>query len=230
MVGVFIFDYYKKVYIILLKFSLYVVTQKGVKTKVNIYILRHGETDQNKIKVFYGSMEVALNAEGREQIIRAKEYLKNIKFDKVYSSERRRALETAKILLDKNSEVIIDPRLNEISFGNFEGKNYNEIRELYPVECEEWSNNWKEYSPPNGESYIEFYLRVRAFMEEIKNIEAENILLITHGGVIRSIYSYILEENLDLYWKFTSRNGDVSIIKSEYGNYFIDCIVPTKEH
>jgi alpha-ribazole phosphatase len=66
-------------------------------------------------------------------------------------------------------------------------------------------------------------------MEEIKNIDAENILLITHGGVIRSIYSYILGENLDLYWKFASRNADISIIKYEYGNYFIDCIVPTKE-
>ncbi|OFI07627.1 alpha-ribazole phosphatase [Clostridium acetireducens DSM 10703] len=192
---------------------------------MNIYLLRHGETESNNKKVYYGSLDSSLNEKGIEQIKKAKEYLKNIKFDKVYISNSKRAKQTANIIIEHNKDFIIDNNINEMDLGIFEGKTYKELEKLYPLEWKCWSEDWKEYAPPKGESYVDFYARVKKFIQSIEKLDLENVLIITHGGVIRSIYAYILGENLDLFWKFASKNGDVSLIKYEYGNWFVDFIV-----
>jgi len=86
----------------------------------------------------------------------------------------------------------------------------------------------KEYSIENGYSFIEVYNRVKSFMEELKKESVENILICTHGGIIRTIYTYILEGSLDNYWRFNSKNADLSIIKLEYGYFYIDSIIPVE--
>ena len=62
-------------------------------------------------------------------------------------------------------------------------------------------------------------------MEHIKKLECDNILICAHSGVIRAIYCYIMNENIDLFWKFGCKNGDISVIKYEYGNLYIDAII-----
>ncbi len=88
-----------------------------------------------------------------------------------------------------------------------------------------WQDNWKEFVPPNGESYIQLCERVKSFMEHIKKLEKDNILICAHSGVIRAIYCYVMNENMDLFWKFGCKNGDISVIKYEYGNLYIDSIM-----
>ena len=195
---------------------------------MNLYFLRHGETEQNKKKVFYGSLDVGLTEKGRLQAKKASKFFDAINFDKVYTSDRKRTKETAELVLeDQEFTMIHDARINEIDFGEFEGKNYEEIQKRYPKQCEEWKNNWKDFVPPNGESYGQFYKRVQAFFDELLAQNDENVLVVTHGGVIRSLYCFVLGGNLDFYWKFSSRNCDLSIIKYEYGNLFIDSITHT---
>jgi alpha-ribazole phosphatase len=195
---------------------------------MNLYFVRHGETDENAKKTYYGSTDVSLNEKGVKQALKLEEKLKNIKFDKIYCSERLRAMETAKIIT-KNRESFIeyDSRINEMDFGIFEGKTYEEIKKIYPEEFVQWEKQWKEFCPKGGESYIMFYNRVKEFMEQIKKLNMENVLIVAHGGVVRSVYAYILNENLDFYWKFASKNADVSIIKYKYGDFFIDSISHT---
>lgn len=200
---------------------------------MKLYLLRHGETDENKNKVYYGSLDVSLNAKGIEQAQKTAKVLNGIEFDSIYVSERRRTIETAKIVLGdaaktKNDRIKKDLRINEINFGVFEGKNYENIKTDYPEEYRLWEKDWKNFCPPQGESYIDFYSRVKSFMEEVLESQSENVLIVTHGGVIRTIYCFILEGNLDLYWKFSSRNGDMSIIRFEYNNLFIDSITPVE--
>ena len=193
--------------------------------KMNIYLLRHGQTDENKNKSYYGKLDSDLNEIGKAQAEAAGELLKDINFDTIYISERKRTRKTAELALGKdNLNFIKDGRINEISFGEFEGKDYKEIQKNYPEEYELWNNKWKEFTPPGGESYIQFYDRIKVFMDELIRENHENVLIVTHGGVIRSIYCYVLEGNMNLYWKFSSKNGDLSIIKYEYGNLFIDSI------
>ncbi|MEW9095168.1 MAG: alpha-ribazole phosphatase [Clostridiaceae bacterium] len=196
---------------------------------MNIYLVRHGETDNNYNKIYYGKIDCSLNNNGRYQASIIKNRIEEINFDKVFTSEMKRAKETAHIILnDSKYELIEDERLNEMNMGIFEGKDHKELEENYSVEWKSWCNNWKEYKIPDGESYIEFYERVKDFFEEILRGEEKDILVVAHGGVMKSIYSYILGENLDIFWKISSRNGDIALIKYEYGNIYIDSIIPVE--
>ncbi len=193
---------------------------------MNIYFLRHGQTEENSKRTYYGSLDVQLNEKGIAQAEKAGKIFKKVEFNKVFISEKVRTLQTAQIALkDREVQLIKDRRINEIDFGIFEGKTYEELCKLYPEKVKLWQDNWEEFCPDGGESYRIFYKRVKEFMEDIKELEEENILIVTHGGVIRAVYSYVLDENLSFYWKFSSRNGDISLIKYEYRNFFIDSIV-----
>ncbi|HCL4444780.1 TPA: alpha-ribazole phosphatase [Clostridium botulinum] len=202
---------------------------------MNIYLIRHGETEHNKRKNFYGKLDVGLNEKGEKQSYKVGELLKDVKFNKIYISDRKRTRETAERILERNrfyekekNIIYKDEKINELDFGIFEGKSYEEIGSLYPKEQEKWEKDWKNFAPPKGESAVVFYNRVENFMKHIQKEEDGNYLIVTHGGVIRMIYSYILQNNMDFYWNFASRNGDITLIKYEYGNLFIDYILPTK--
>ena len=193
---------------------------------MNIYLLRHGQTEENRKGSYYGNLDISLNAVGIAQGNKAKDFFKDIKLDKVYVSDKKRTLEMGKLVLaQKEIEIHVDNRISETNFGDFEGKTYEEIQRLYPEECLDWEKDWKECVPPNGESYMQLSKRVKSFMEHIKKLEYDNVLICSHSGVIRAIYCYIMDENIDLFWKFGCKNGDISIIKYEYGNLYIDAII-----
>ena len=192
---------------------------------MNIYFVRHGETEQNAKKTYYGSLDVNLNEKGVAQALKLKGKLQNIKFDKVFVSERLRAVETCNYIIgEAKQQPVVDERINEMNFGVFEGKTYEELCAAYPEEVKAWQKDWKEFCPQEGESYVMFYEKVKNFMEYLLTLEAANVLVVTHGGVIRTMYCYILGENLDFYWKFASKNGDISLIKYKHGDLFIDSI------
>lgn len=192
---------------------------------MNIYIIRHGQTQNNLNNQYYGSLDVSLTDKGIKQMKALSSELDHIRFDKIYSSSARRALESLEVCLPRYyHEAIVDQRLCEINFGDFEGKTYEEISQLYPNEAANWKKDWKSFCPPKGEPFIKFYLRVSDFFKEILDNNVDNILIMAHSGVIKAIYCYILGQNLDLYWNFTCHNGKFNLIKYEYGNLFIDAV------
>ena len=192
---------------------------------MNIYLLRHGQTEENKRGAYYGNLNIGLNEIGISQGNKASVYFNDIKLDRVYVSDKKRTVEMANLVLGQAKPTfIVDSRINETNFGDFEGKTYEEIKMLYPRECVCMQNNWMEFAPPGGESYIQLCERVKSFMEDIKKLEVDNILICSHSGVVRAIYCYVMNENIDLFWKFGCKNGDISIIKYEYGNLYLDSI------
>lgn len=199
---------------------------------MNIYLVRHGETLQNIEKVFYGSIDCELTEKGLLQCEKLKNFFNDKNIDMVYLSTMKRTLDTTKNLLgnkfsimNEKNKVVKDSRINERDFGDFEGKDYDTLLKEYPNQCKIWQEDWIGFIPPKGESYRQLYDRVVEFFEEILNKPYNNVLVVAHSGVIRAIYSYIMDKNMDLFWKFASKNGDVSIIKYEYGNLFIDGII-----
>ncbi|AND85803.1 alpha-ribazole phosphatase [Clostridium tyrobutyricum] len=193
---------------------------------MNLYFVRHGETKANSKKLYYGRMDINLTQKGKCQAERLSGLLGSIDFDMIYTSEKKRALKTARIIVkDVEKRIIVDKRINEMDMGDFEGKSYQDIEKCYPREWKMWCSDWKNVIPPGGESYTQFYLRVKSFMDYLKTLNCENVLIVTHSGVIRSIYCYVLGGNIDFFWKFSSHNGEVSLIKYEYNNLYIDNIV-----
>lgn len=192
---------------------------------MNIYIVRHGQTHSNEKGEYYGRLDVPLNQEGIEQMQKLQASLRDIVFDSVYSSKTKRTLESLKISgKHMYNKVQMDERLLELNFGDFEGKTYQEICTLFPEYMDEWNKDWKNFCPPNGESFTAFYKRVTSFFKDLLETKADQVFIMTHSGVIKAIYCYVLQNNPDLYWNLTAHNGKINVIKYEYGNLFIDAM------
>lgn len=167
-----------------------------------IYIVRHGQTDWNLEGRYAGRIDIPLNDKGIEQAKIIREELKNIKFDKVFSSPLIRAYKTAQIICD--NEIIKDDRIIERSNGELEGKLKTEIM----IEIDFNDPNEKNY---NIESIIDFRKRIKNFFDEITtNYEGKNILIVTHAGV--GIYARCYFEGEPLnndYTKYKIKNCEI---------------------
>ena len=152
---------------------------------MNIYVVRHGETNMGKNKIIVNEKEL-LNEKGKGQAIKLRKELNELKIDKIYCSPMERAKQTLKLFnLNHCIPVIYDSRLKERGMGIYEG---------VPFVCLNWEKFWNydsgsEYQ--NLETMKSVYERVRSLLEKLKrNEKKENILLVTHGGVARAIYWY----------------------------------------
>lgn len=167
-----------------------------------IYIIRHGQTDWNLEGRYAGRTDVTLNNKGIEQAYIIKEELKNINFDKVFSSPLIRAYETAQII--SNNEIIKDNRIIERSNGDLEGKLKTEITDYIDFN----DPNEKKY---NIESIIEFRERIKNFFDEITELyKGENVLVVTHAGVGIYARCYFEGEPCDNnYSKYKIKNCEI---------------------
>lgn len=169
---------------------------------MKLYITRHGETEWNKAGKMQGWMNSNLTGKGVENAKRLGESLKDIEFDRIYSSPLGRALDTAKYIRgSKNTEIIIKDSLKEMGFGCWEGVEQKEVERLYPVQRHNFWSKPHLYEPVDGESYQELIIRVDAVLEEImKDMSAENILIVTHAAVKKAIYSVLKDIPLADFW------------------------------
>lgn len=154
-----------------------------------IYLLRHGLDDENYIG---GWSDVDLVEEGIKQANEAAEYIKNnLKITKIYSSDVKRAIATAKIIQDKlNLELIYTHKLRELDKGIITGMKKEIAKKLYPEYFKDL-NIYTKY--PNGESMYDLYNRIKNLVNELP--EYENSLIVTHRGVINMLY-FIFNDRL----------------------------------
>lgn len=166
-----------------------------------IYIVRHGQTDWNLEGRYAGRKDVELNTKGIEEAKNIYNELKNIKFDKVFSSPLKRAYKTAQIICD--NEIITDERLIERCNGELEGK----LKEECPSNI--------DFNDPNTglgiESIIDFRKRIFGFFDEItKKYKRKNVLVVTHAGVGIYARCYFEGDPLDGdYSKYKIKNCEV---------------------
>lgn len=150
---------------------------------MKIYFVRHGETETN-VKKVYNSLEEDINETGIKQVTLLKEEIKNIDFDAIYASPLLRTKHTAEILNVNNMEIIYDERLIEREVGDLIGKPYGTIdRELL----------WKYdgvIPDETVESVKDIFKRVYGFIEELKEKDYKNVLIVSHGGVSRIFSAY----------------------------------------
>lgn len=189
---------------------------------MRLYLIRHGETDLNKQKILQGRSDYALNDYGRRLARLTGQALKNVKFDVAYTSPLSRAKETAEILLRENQVsnpvLVEEERIQEISFGDFEGKCYG--RENFNIPDETFLNffeNPSEYhTPPGGESLEDVMVRTGAFWQKLlqdEGNEEKTILLSTHGCALKAILANIRQTPVAEFWgEGVHKNCAVSIV------------------
>ena len=169
----------------------------------NILLIRHGQSEWNKLNLFTGFKNIELSEQGIEEANKAGQNFKNldIKFNIVFTSELKRAQETAKIILqnldqwnflNNEGKIISNINLNERDYGDLTGLNKKETAEKFGEEqVHKWRRGYSD-QPPNGESLEDVVRRVKKYFEEviqpaIQREENDNILIAAHGNSLRAL-------------------------------------------
>lgn len=177
-----------------------------------LILIRHGETDYNLYNKYCGSSDPPLNEKGIFQARRLKERLKDTAVDKVYSSDLKRAFQTAEIVFE-NCSIEKLPGLREINFGVFEGLNYEEIIERYPAIYNSWIENPAQTRIPDAETLRVLACRVRQIISLIISRDNDkNVAVITHSGPIRVLLCDIMRYDLNMFWQIKQNNGALNVV------------------
>lgn len=158
---------------------------------MDIYVVRHGLTAWNVEKKYLGWTNQSLIQSEKHQLDLLKNYVKDIEFDACFSSDLIRCVETFSYLCP-NRQPILDTRLRELNFGEWEGKTYETLKENHHYQ--QWLKDWETIAPPKGESLVEFKVRINAFLKELLTTHHQKILIVTHGGVIRYMLSLLIKD------------------------------------
>ena len=179
--------------------------------KTEIIFIRHGETEWNSQQRMQGHSNSDLSSVGQAQIQALGQWMKNVPFDHIYSSDSLRAKQTAEaITLFSGHELKIDLRLREKNLGVFEGLTSEEARERHPEVFSLFKTAGSKYVIDEGESTQQLQDRALEIVDEIriKHLE-ERVLLVTHGGFIRVVMKHSLGLSLETPTRFLIRNTGV---------------------
>ncbi|MCC8069708.1 MAG: histidine phosphatase family protein [Ruminococcus sp.] len=164
---------------------------------VELYLIRHAEAMGNVNEVFQGTIDEEISPKGLKQLDELKERFIDIKLDKIYTSPLIRAVKTARMVNYYHGlDLIRNPDIAEINGGDFEGKKWSDLPNLYPEQYYNWKHNQEDFQAPNGETMKDVYNRMVSAMnkiiEENLNLNCDTtIAVVSHGCAIRNYQCYL---------------------------------------
>jgi Fructose-2,6-bisphosphatase len=145
--------------------------------------------------ICYGHADVGLADTFPEEMATVRSQLQGIAFEKIYSSPLKRCITLAQEL---SVNFMIDERIKEYNFGDWERKDWNDI--YASDEGKKWFDDYLNTICPQGESFQMMLKRVERFIHDLP-VNAENILIVTHAGIIRAFFiileNYTIEKAFD---------------------------------
>jgi broad specificity phosphatase PhoE len=156
---------------------------------LELWLIRHGETDWNRQRRIQGHADAPLNDLGVRQAQQLRGRLAGERFDAVYSSDMARAHDTARHALPERTATL-DPRLREIFLGSFEGRFYHELSPDELVEVRSWVEGPFDRRVGGGESGNMMVERTRAWLDDL--LPSGRVLAFSHGGTIGSLLHVLL--------------------------------------
>lgn len=186
-----------------------------VNNMTKIILVRHGQTEWNILGKYQGHSDIDLSTLGVEQANLLAQRLANQKIDAIYASDLKRAFKTAEGIANTHQlPVHIIPELREISFGDWEGLDYNTINLKWPGEVERFFKNVDSVVIPNGEKFCEVEERACNVVQKIiEQHPDQTILIVSHGGTIRTLLAHALHIPLKYVWNIRQDNTAVNILK-----------------
>lgn len=180
-----------------------------------IYLVRHGEAEGNKLNFVQGQINTNLTEKGKIQAKNIAKELKKIVFDEIYSSDLNRAKNTAKeINAYQNKQIIFDLNLRERNYGELEGKFEKEYLKWKPEIEDKFTKK-----APNGENFLDIINRIKIFFEN-KKFENKKILIVCHGGTIKAIIKFLTKKELIEVSKIKINHGKPIILKLNRNKVF----------
>ena len=183
-----------------------------------LILIRHGETEDSREKRYCGFSNLSLNRRGILQAKGLLRKLKEVRVDKVYSSDLMRASQTAGIIF-ANLPVEEKKSLREMNFGIFEGLTYQELMRKHAEIYSKWIANPCAVSIPSGESLNNLAKRVREGLTRILSQNRQRtVALVTHAGPISVILCDIAGLDLSKIWQIKVDLASVNIIEFSKGS------------
>ncbi|MBU3113062.1 histidine phosphatase family protein [Clostridium lacusfryxellense] len=181
---------------------------------MNIYLLRHGQTNLNRDGKYQSAVDKDLNEFGISQAELLGQRLKSYNIEVIYSSDLKRVVGTSEIINKYiNKEIIIKKEFREINMGEWDTLTIEERNISHKEYAKEWSKQIKDMPYPQGECGEDVSKRAMKIIDEIVEKEYENVVISTSGGTISIIISHFL--GLDQHKRFNMDidNCSISIVK-----------------
>lgn len=161
-----------------------------------VIFIRPGETDWNRQGRWQGWVAIPLNQHGQQQAKRLAKYVRNIGMGVLYSSDLRRAVETAEILAEQlGYQPVYDSRLRERNIGMWQGLTLDEMRAWYADEYAQVLDDPDGYRVPGGESRDDVRERAQAaFNDIITQADVETVGIISHTTVIHALLRLLVPD------------------------------------
>ena len=191
--------------------------------RTQMIIVRHGETEWNINGIRQGHLDSALTGKGIAQAKALAARLAREEFTVLYSSDLGRAVQTAEeISKVTRHEIVTDARLRERHLGIFQGLNADELNEKYPQERRQFRTMGPDYVIPGGESMRQQVERNVSYLNELAaKHQGEQIVVVTHGGVVSGFFRHTLEISLAAPRRFEFVNAGLNIFAHEEGNWML---------
>lgn len=156
--------------------------------KTTIFLVRHAEAQGNAEEFFQGNIDTMLTEKGQKQLDFLAERFKDVKLDAIYTSPFQRAMLTAEAVNKFHGLPLIpDYRLREINGGDWEGRHWADLPEMFPNSYHNWKNHMEQFCAPNGDAMTDVYARMLETLTEIaKQNLGKTIAVISHGCAVRN--------------------------------------------
>lgn len=186
---------------------------------MRLIIVRHGESEWNRIGRYQGQADAPLSALGARQAEALAGRLQREPIDAIFTSPLQRAAKTAEAIARHHPAVPFDQAtaLLEIHHGDWQGLMADEVIERYGEGLLEWRNHPTRSQMPNGESFTNILKRVLDFKEHLcAEYASRNVLISTHDVVVKILVADALGMNMDRINRIWVTNASISVI--EYGD------------
>lgn len=164
-----------------------------------LILVRHGETDWNAGTRIQGHTDIPLNERGLWQADRLAAALAHEELHAIYSSDLQRAARTAMpTARAAGLPVLHEPTLRERGFGVFEGLTFAEVESRWPDDAQRWRQREPGFAPGGGEALQDFHARSVAAVDALaRRHRGQTLLVVSHGGVLDSLYRAATRVPLD---------------------------------
>lgn len=180
---------------------------------MEIYLVRHTQTN-TPTGLCYGQTDVLLADSFYDD---AREILKKLPANAlVFSSPLTRCTRLAQLISD---DMILDNRLLEANFGDWENLPFAEIDEKT---LQHWTENFVTLAPPNGESFMQLCARIENFWNDLITLKNEHVVIVTHAGVIRGLLAVILKLPPANAFQFNVNVGSIHKLRHENHYTYIE--------
>jgi probable phosphoglycerate mutase len=186
----------------------------GTPSGGTIYLLRHGAVQfPRDCKRYIGWHDPPLNAIGFRQAVAWADYFSGLDLGEICCSDLIRCRVTAGIISARFPiEPRVCPELREVSLGAWEGKSFDYIQTLQPMEYQKRGEHLADHRPPGGESFRDLENRTWPLFEAVVRRLQKRTLIVTHAGVIRVLLCRLLGMPLESLFSIGQSYGALSII------------------